>query len=323
ELGQPSPEAHPHLLKAGEVTRGVSRSTYELRRLKLASMLPEGGVAFVAGYGLRYMTRGIFYPFHQNTDLVYLTGLLEPDSAMLIERVGASSRGYRLTMFVRPRNKNTEMWDGPSAGLEGAKRFFGADEAKPIESLPNYIDDLLDSSTNIFTDLPMAQPTANPFKSTHIRFGSGHANSTLGHDPSITSLRELVDALRLIKGTEEVALMNQAGRIAGEGFAERTKPGITEHQLYALVDFEVRNRGAECLGYVPVVAGGKNALSIHYVKNNQILRDGDMVLVDAGAEVGGYCSDITRTWPVNGKFTRGQRELYEAVLRTQKACIKV
>ncbi|RUS19629.1 hypothetical protein BC937DRAFT_87178 [Endogone sp. FLAS-F59071] len=166
-------------------------------------------------------------------------------------------------------------------------------------------------------------------------------NGTLGWDEAIggqeRELGELkwwgelvkirsMQELRIVKSSAEIALMRKAGDISAQAFIQGmkfTRPGVSEHQLYAKLDCECRMRGAQMLAYVPVVAGGTNALSMHYVRNDMILRDGDLVLVDCGAELNGYASDITRTWPVNGKFTDPQRELYQVVLNVQKKCIKL
>ncbi|KAJ3087032.1 hypothetical protein HK102_011941, partial [Quaeritorhiza haematococci] len=140
----------------------------------------------------------------------------------------------------------------------------------------------------------------------------------------IRKLAPVLQELRLQKSEAEVALMRTCGRLTGQSFStvmQNTRPGVTEHFLHALIDFEVRRRGAQSLAYVPVVAGGKNALTLHYVMNTQVLMDGDLILMDAGAEYGHYASDITRTWPINGRFSPAQAEIYEAVLRTNKECI--
>ncbi|KAI9206845.1 peptidase M24, structural domain-containing protein [Polychytrium aggregatum] len=358
-IAQPTPSTHPHLMKPGEVTPGISELEYELRRAKLMSECPDGSVVVVAGYGLRYMTNGIFYPFHQNTNLLYLCGFMEPDSALILEKSPSLDRGFKMTMFVRPRDKRTEIWDGPRAGIEGAESYFGADEAHPIETLPSFLEHLVDypPAGPVFTDLPITASPPSPLDGTHIRTSGGHAASAASKDNSVTEflrhvgfrrkpsgpwpswesgkvgkeievkrLSPILNQLRLWKSDAEAKLMRECGRMAGRAFVETmraTRPGMTEHDLYAIVDYESRRRGATCLSYVPVVAGGKNALILHYTMNTQILKDGDLVLMDAGAEFGGYASDITRTWPVNGKFTSAQADVYESVLKVQKHCINL
>ncbi|TPX54729.1 hypothetical protein PhCBS80983_g05807 [Powellomyces hirtus] len=343
-IGQPTPETHPHLLKHGEITPGIARDEFKARRARLVSRIEENGVVIVPGYGLRYATNGIFHQFHQSTDLLYLCGIDEPDCALVLEKTTA---GHKMILFVRPRDKSREMWDGPRAGFDGAVHFFGADEAKPIDTLPAYIDALASSSRPIYTDLAVNPPGPSVLDSTHIHVNDTktHASSAPPIDRSITNviqrnvfgtttrnnstrrvnpLGSLLAEQRLNKSPAEVAIMRQAGRITGRAFVQmmrETKPGVGEHDLWAVAEHSVKRQGASRLAYVPVVAGGENALTIHYVLNDQLLTDGAVVLVDAGGEYGGYASDVTRTWPVNGKFTKEQRELYEIVLRTQRACI--
>ncbi|KAJ3028109.1 hypothetical protein HK097_006029, partial [Rhizophlyctis rosea] len=142
----------------------------------------------------------------------------------------------------------------------------------------------------------------------------------------VVSLRYHLDELRLFKSEAEVDVMKRAGEITGKAFVEMmraTKAGVTEHQIEASGEFSMKMQGARGMAYVPVVAGGKNAGVIHYVRNDMKLRDGDLVLVDAGAEYGHYVADVTRTWPVSGKFTPAQRKLYSAVLKAQKHCISL
>eukprot|EP00842_Homolaphlyctis_polyrhiza_P003567 jgi/Hompol1/4210/HPOL_003517-RA len=137
-------------------------------------------------------------------------------------------------------------------------------------------------------------------------------------------LAPIIDNLRLYKSPSEIALMRQAGRVSAKAFLSAmrmTRPGITEHQISATLEYQARMHGASGLAYVPVVAGGRNALILHYVQNQQMLKDGDLLLVDAGAEYAGYCSDVTRTWPVNGKFSEPQRQLYQILLHVQKYMI--
>ncbi|KAJ3173598.1 hypothetical protein HDU88_002685 [Geranomyces variabilis] len=340
-IGQPTPQTHPHLLKAGEITPGIAAEEYAARRARLVSRIADNGTVIVPGYGLRYATNEIFHQFHQHTDLFYLCGIDEPDCALVLEKT-TTGRGYKMILFVRPRDLKREMWDGPRAGLEGAKRYFGADEARDIDTLPAYIDALPSSSSGpVYTDLPTGSTASSRLEQMHIRTGDAKSNPRDGGITSVLKqklsgisgaqnaaafkpLNPLLCELRLIKSPAEIAVMRQAGRISGRAFVDMmkaTKPGVGEHDLWAVADHSVRRRGASRLAYVPVVAGGKNALTIHYVLNDQLLSDGTMVLVDAGGEYGGYASDVTRTWPVNGKFTKEQAALYNAVLRVQRACI--
>ncbi|KAJ3255933.1 hypothetical protein HK103_005849 [Boothiomyces macroporosus] len=257
----------------------------------------------------------------------------------------------RRTGYVKVEHFNTGLIE---AGLEGAKEVFGADHAYPISSIELHLHDLLKSKKidTIFTNLPLNQANEpSLLDGTHINTVSGSATHPSGNveasdflsklrikkeyggfggwlSPNrvkVKPLGTIIDSLRNIKSSSEINLMRNSGRIAGRAFQaamRATKPGMTEHQIHATLEYEVKMQMGTGLSYVPVVASGKNALILHYVQNLQQLKDGDLLLVDAGAEYGGYASDITRTWPVNGKFSPAQREVYTAVLKVQKEMIK-
>ncbi|KAG1352502.1 hypothetical protein G6F62_002662 [Rhizopus arrhizus] len=306
------------ILSNGEVTPGFTAVEYEKRRSNLMSTLPEDSVVVCLGYGTRYMTNNIFYPFHQNTDFWYLCGFNEPDSALILEK-DKSKRGYKQTMFVPPKNAHAELWDGPRTGIQGAKEIFGADEAYESTKFTAYLKHIIGSYKNIFMDSPEKMPTL-------LSDESAKLIQTGLKIQSILPLSKKVQELRMIKSPSEIEAMKKSGLISAKAFVEAmkwTKPGLTEAQLWAKFDYETRMRGSSMLAYVPVIAGGPNALSLHYVRNDMELKDNDLVLVDCGGEYNGYASDITRTWPVNGRFSDAQKELYQAVLNVNKKCIKL
>ncbi|KAG0303728.1 Xaa-Pro aminopeptidase 3 [Dissophora globulifera] len=320
QYGQPTWMTHPHLMKQGEITPGLTATEYELRRTLLMESLPKGSIVISTSYRTRYMTNNIFYPFHQNTDFYYLCGFNEPDSALVLEK-DDSTRGYKMTMFVAPKNTNIEMWEGPRTGLDAAKEIFGADEATDANLFRYRIVDMASRYENVYFDYPgpaMFMPM-DIAKKLHNRPDSDIMSSTKNLSP-------LIQELRVVKSEAEIKIMRQAGEISGKSFIETmkfTNPQRLEHQVYAKFDFECRMRGSQMMAYVPVVAGGTNALTMHYVNNDQPLKDGDLLLMDAGGEWNSYASDITRTWPVNGKFTEAQKDLYEVVLHANKECIKL
>ncbi|KAG0045961.1 hypothetical protein BGZ83_008835 [Gryganskiella cystojenkinii] len=321
QYGQPTWMTHPHLMKQGEITPGLSAAEYELRRTLLMESLPENSIVVATSHKTRFMTNNIFYPFHQHTDFHYLCGFNEPDSALVLEKDSSAPRGYRMTMFVAPKNANIEMWEGARTGIEAAKEVFGADEAIDANLFRYRIVDMAGRYEHVYYDYP----TPSMFlpmdiaKKLHNRPDSDAMASTKNLSP-------LIQELRVIKSVSEIKLMRQAGEISGKAFIETmkfTNPSRLEHQIYAKFDFECRMRGSQMMAYVPVVAGGSNALTMHYVNNDQPLQDGDLLLMDAGGEYNGYASDITRTWPVNGKFTQAQKDLYSVVLNANKECIKL
>lgn len=323
-LGQPSPYTHPHLVKHGEVTPGLTQTEYEVRRQRLALLVEAqserlGGsspssshVVVVLSHPTRYMTNDIPYPFHQNQDFLYLTGILEPDSALVLHGTG---RPDNAILFVPRRDPARELWDGPRSGKDGASALTGVERVHSTEELSLVLRTL--KGATVWYD--STQPC-------HPRLHQSHIRPLLEGGTAVHSLRPLTHSLRAVKSPAEVALMKQAGRITAQAFKKTmamSSGDIDEAVLYAKFDFECRAHGANFLAYPPVVAGGNRANTLHYINNNQIVKDGEMVLLDGGCEYFGYVSDITRTWPVNGRFSPAQAELYEAVLEVQMACLSL
>nr|XP_015800855.2 xaa-Pro aminopeptidase 3 isoform X1 [Nothobranchius furzeri]XP_015800856.2 xaa-Pro aminopeptidase 3 isoform X1 [Nothobranchius furzeri] len=323
-LGQPSPFTHPHLIKHGEVTPGITQTEYELRRHKLASLIeaqsekmgPSASsinhVAIVLSHPTSYMTNDIPYPFHQNQDFLYLSGFLEPDSALVLHGRG---RPDQAILFVPRRDPGRELWDGPRSGRDGAAALTGIERVHNTEELCLILKSL--KGTQLWYDTP--QPA-------HPRLHQNHMLPVLEAGPTPHSLRPLVQSLRALKSSAEVSLMQEAGRITAQAFRRTmalSQGDVDEAVLFAKFDFENRIHGANFLAYPPVVAGGNRANTLHYINNNQIIKDGEMVLLDGGCEYFGYVSDITRTWPVNGRFSPAQADLYQAVLEVQLSCLSL
>ncbi|KAI9593100.1 peptidase M24, structural domain-containing protein [Syncephalis fuscata] len=318
KAGQPLPETHPHLMHVGEITPGITKEEYEDRRARLFAKLPVNSAVIIPGYRTRYASCNVFYPFRQSSDLFYLTGFNEPDAVAVLEKIGVHQHNpiERFRMFVRPRDEHAELWDGPRTGLEGARQIFGADEAIDSSLFALEFPKILAQFNSVYYDLP---------KDTNL-FGDNVFRQRHKASAKQYPLASILHQMRQIKSPAEISLMQRAGDITGEAFRQvirSTQPGMLERELDARMDFECRRRGAERQAYVPVVAGGRNALTMHYVQNDMLLRSGDLVLMDAGSEYHGYASDVTRTWPVNGKFTESQRQLYQAILNVQKVCIEM
>ncbi|XP_036794339.1 xaa-Pro aminopeptidase 3 isoform X3 [Oncorhynchus mykiss] len=323
-LGQLSPFTHPHLIKNGEVTPGLTQTEFDLRRQRLASLIevqadrlgPTASsnkhLVIVLSHPIRYMTNDIPYPFHQNQDFLYLTGILEPDSALVLCGTG---RPDQAILFVPRRDPARELWDGPRSGKDGAAALTGVERVHCTEELGLVLKSLKGST--VWYD--GSKPCHPGLHQTHVR-------PLLEGGPMVRSLRPLTHSLRALKSPAEVALMKEAGRITAQAFKKTmgmSQGDIDEALLYAKFDFECRAHGANFLAYPPVVAGGNRANTLHYINNNQIVKNGEMVLLDGGCEYFCYVSDITRTWPVNGKFSPAQAELYEGVLEVQKACLSL
>ncbi|MBV8858894.1 MAG: Xaa-Pro aminopeptidase [Acidobacteria bacterium] len=262
------------------------------------------------------------YRFRQDSDFYYLTGFREPDALAVV----APGREKPFTLFVRPRDREKEIWNGRRAGVEGAKEAYGADEAFPVEEFEAKLTELLDGARHLY-----------------YRLGNGHAEldqtlirqlarmRTMGRkgvrppqaviDPGV-----LIHEMRLIKSADEIKLMRRSADIAAEAHREAmasARPGMREYELDALIEYVFRRNGSAAPAYNSIVGSGANATILHYVDNDAELKDGDLLLIDAGAEYEGFASDITRTFPVSGRFTDAQRDIYQLVLDCQEECIRM
>jgi intermediate cleaving peptidase 55 len=323
-VGQPIYETHPHLLKAGEITQGISAIEYATRRAKLASQLPEHGIAILGSADLKYRSDAVFYEYRQDSDFLYLTGFLEPDAIAVIEKTGPDGQ-HRFHLFARPSDAKAELWEGQRSGLQSALDIFNADESGDITDFSKLLSKLVTEESELF--LNPSQKSRQSSILTRLWTQGQELSETLkrisaGH--RLKPLRPILNELRSVKSTAEVVNMRWAGRLSGRAITAAMKEEFdTEKDLWAFLEYKFKTAGCDGPAYVPVVAGGQNALTIHYVRNDCVLGDGDLVLVDAGGEYGGYVTDITRTWPVNGTFTPPQRDLYEALLKVQRSCISL
>ncbi len=260
------------------------------------------------------------YRYRQNSDFFYLTGFEEPDAIAVI----APSQGKKFTLFVRPRDPERAIWDGYRAGVEGAVQDYSADEAFPIADFDARLPEILDGPASLY-------------------YAFGHANSELDEKiiRQLTLMREtnrrpleppqtivdpttILHEMRVFKSEAEVEIMQRAADIAAAAHVEAMKtarPGMKEYEVEALLEASFRRQGAAGSSYTSIVGSGANATVLHYITNMGTLGDGDLLLVDAGAEYQGYASDITRTFPINGKFSDAQRDIYDLVLKTQMSCI--
>jgi Xaa-Pro aminopeptidase len=279
----------------------------------------EGGVAIFRAAPTAVRSHDVEYPYRQDNDLLYLTGFAEPESTCVL----APGAEHPYTLFVRPRNRERETWTGVRAGVEGATADYGADAAYPIAELNERLPKLIAHAPVLYfapgRDVAFNQRMLDLFgwaRDNRARSGAGPRGLL---DPG-TILHEM----RLFKRPEEVAAMARAAAISGTAHRramEATRPGMREYEIEALVDYEFRRQGATGPAYPSIVASGANATILHYVDNQRCMDDGDLLLLDAGAECDGYCADITRTYPVGQRFTVPQRALYEVVLRAQEAAL--
>ncbi|ORY81454.1 metallopeptidase [Protomyces lactucae-debilis] len=313
-FGQPLSQTHPHLVKRNELTPGISASEYELRRTLLARKVPSGSVIFIPGSGQRFMRGHAFYEFRQNANMFYLTGLDEPDTAMIMITDG-SPKGYRMHLFLQPKNEEEEMWTGFRTGLAAAFDVFGADAVSDMDDMHRIAKEQARSAKHIYFD---------KVKSPDLAGSKHHEFVRAAGDSKCIAVSPLVHRLRSVKSAAEIKLMRQAGQFSGRAFNDTMSQGWTSE---AAVQAELRHRfvkhGAHREGYVPVVASGDHALAIHYTANVDRIKPDSLIFVDAGAELGGYLTDISRAWPAAGIFSEAQRDLYQAVLNVEKACIEL
>ncbi|KAF7185243.1 Intermediate cleaving peptidase 55 [Pseudocercospora fuligena] len=323
QFGQPLHETHPHIIAPGHLTPGISALEYHHRRAALARKLPRNSVAILASANTKFRSGAVFYEFHQDPNFFYLTGFNEPDAVAVIEK-GQSDVEYTFHLYVRPKDERAELWDGARSGVQAAQDVFNADEAGDIENIGSVMPEILASAKEVYTDIGGSAKKPSAFS----RFLAGNSQpkvdglAKLLQAASVRPLRPVLNELRLKKSEAELGCMRRAGSVSGSVITEAMKGTPTsEKQLWADLAYGFRSNGLDGEAYVPVIAGGKNALSIHYVRNDALLQDDEVVLVDAGGEYGGYITDITRTWPVNGRFTDAQRDMYNMILNVQKSCV--
>ena len=260
------------------------------------------------------------YEYRQNSDILYLCGWRDPDMALLIR----PKSDKPVIMFVQPKDPAREIWTGIRPGVEGAKRDFGADEAYNFSDLAKQLPHLLMGVERLhygFTENTSMDKLL--MRSIQRANRLGRTSGLSGPDVFIHPSRTL-HRLRQIKSEAEIEVMRKAVAITKQAHEEAmamTAPGVFEYQLEAKISYVFRSNGGTGPGYTSIVGGGNNAVILHYISNDQPLRDGDVVCVDAGCELGSYTADITRSWPVNGKFTEAQKDIYEAVLAANEAAI--
>lgn len=281
----------------------------------------EGAVIILRAAGERVRNRDVLYPYRQDSDFLYLTGFNEPE-AMLVMCTGDGEG--RSILFCREKDATKEMWDGPMIGLEAAVHAYGMDEAHDIEQLDTLLPELLHDRIRIYHDLGKA-PAFDARLIGWLNEFRDKARRTFHAPEEIIELGHLVHDSRLYKSRAELACMRKAARISADAHIAAMQvcaPGMNEAEIHATLTHHFMRNHCEA-AYPAIVGGGANACVLHYIANNQPLRDGDLLLIDAGAEYQGYAADITRTFPVNGRFTAPQRALYDLVLQAQLNAIDV
>lgn len=295
---------------------------YAGRRERLARNLPAKSVAILKNPEPAHKTGDQDYAYRPDSNMLYFTGMDEPGAVALIMSADQAKRMY---MFVLPRDPERERWVGPRYGCEGAVSQFGADEAFDIGSLNDKLKELLFSLDAVYFDFSQSGSLASMLFG--VVEGLRHRGRHAAEGPrAFCDLRDIVGEMRRIKDADEIEAMKRAAAVSVEGFKDvcrMLKPGIGEWEVEATLQHGFRARGAIGESFGSICAGGAHATTLHYEANRDRLKDGDLILIDAGAEVDYYAGDISRTYPVNGRFTEAQREIYALVLKAQKEAIKM
>ncbi len=289
------------------------------RRKQLMRMVGDGGIAILPSAPVARRSRDVEYRFRQDSDFYYLTGFAEPD-AVAVLAPGRDNGEYLL--FVRERDKEKELWDGSRAGPEGAIAHYGADDAFPIDDIDDILPGIMESCPRVYYQMGL-YPDFDARITDWVNSLRGRASRGIHTPLEYVALDHLLHDMRLYKSRAEISAMRKSAKIAVEAHKRAmrmTEPGRFEYEIEAEFRHEFRLNNA-WMSYSPIVGGGSNACILHYVENNAVLNDGDLLLIDAGCELDYYASDITRTFPVNGRFTPEQRAVYEIVLEAQLAAI--
>ena len=294
---------------------------FAARRRRLMSQLGRGSAAVFVGALETTRNGDVDHPFRQDSTFYYLTGFEEPN-AVAVLRPGHPEP---FVMFVRPHDPEQAVWVGPRAGVEGARERYGADLAYPIEDLDTTLPGLLSSATTLYFPFGEVEHSAvEPLISRYVARRRMAAQRGVAPLEAVRDPLPLVDAMRVVKSRAEVAALQAAIDATGAGLhaaMRATRPGLHEYEVQAILEAEYRLAGSPRDGFPTIAAAGEHSCTLHYTANRARIEDGDLLLLDTGAEVDYYGADVTRTFPANGRFTRAQRDVYEIVWEAQAAGI--
>jgi Xaa-Pro aminopeptidase len=298
----------------------IGKAEFARRRKNLMALMDANSIAIIPSARERVRSRDTDYPFRQDSDFYYLSGFAEPDAVLVLL---PGRRHGQFVMFCRERDPGSELWHGRRAGPEGVCEKHGADDAFPIGDIDDILPGLLEGRDRVYYSMGRS--------AAFDRRIMGWVNSIRGKQATgavppgeFTDLDHMLHELRLYKSAAELRLMRRAAEITARAHRramQACRGGLYEYQLEAELHHEFLTCGARSPAYPSIVGAGRNACVMHYTENSDKLRDGDLVLIDAGCELEYYASDVTRTFPVNGRFSAEQKALYELVLRAQQAAI--
>jgi Xaa-Pro aminopeptidase len=290
----------------------------ERRQRLLEAIHP--GVLVVPAAALAFRNNDVEHEYRQDSDFYYLSGFDEPESVLVLN---STAEKDRFVLFVRPRDPEREVWDGSRAGLDGALQTFGADASFPTAELGTRLPDLIQNTPRLFYRLGL-QRTFDDLLLGAVDVVRHRARRGVECPSAIVDPATVLHEMRLIKSSEELSLLRQAVEITRQAHTEAmamVRPGVNECEVEAALRAAFRRAGSERPAYTPIVGSGPNATVLHYRKNDRTMQDGELLLIDAGCEFGYYAADVTRTFPVSGRFSAAQRAIYEIVLEAQLASI--
>ena len=300
----------------------INNKEFSTRRSQLIDKMGEG-IAIISTAPEVIRNRDSHYPYRFDSYFYYLTGFTEPESLLVLIAPSDKKSAAKSILFCRDKDVEREIWDGFRFGPEAAEKQFGFDEAYSISQLDEMLPKLMGNQSKLFYSLG-ADAAWDVKVTCWLNQVKDLARTGVSAPQSVHDVRQLIDTQRLIKSPVEQATMRLSGNIAAEAHNRAmrfVKPNMHEYAVEAEFLHEFYKNGAQSPAYTSIVAGGANACTLHYNANNCVLNDGDLLLIDAGCELDGYASDITRTFPVNGKFSPAQKDLYELVLSAQLAAI--
>ena len=296
----------------------IPKSEFARRRKALMAQMVPNSIAILPAAAVAIRNRDVEHVYRQDSDFQYLSGFAEPEAVIAL--IPGREHG-EYVLFCRERNPKRELWDGLRAGQEGAIRDFGADDAFPISDIDDILPGLIEGRDRVYSSIG-----SHPEFDRHLMdwINSIRSKARLGAQPpnEFEALDHLLHDMRLYKSAAEVKVMRRAADISARAHVramQACRAGLHEYSLEAELDYEFRKGGAKMPAYGSIVAAGRNACILHYQQNDAVLRDGDLVLIDAGCEIDCYASDITRTFPVSGRFSPEQKAIYELVLEAQQA----
>jgi Xaa-Pro aminopeptidase len=306
------------------------KNVHQIHRDRRSALLRQmrtqvgGGLALVPTAPELARNRDSLFPFRHDSYFHYVCGFPEPDAVVALVAGKDGPAGDRHILFCREKNEERELWDGFRYGPDAAREIFGFDEAHPVADLDKRLPDLAADQPALYTPLGLFAPWDRKVTDL-LNEVRNRVRAGVAAPEEIVDVRQALDVLRLVKDEHELKLMRHAAGISAGAHRramEHTRVGWFEYQVEAELTHEFLRLGAQAVAYPSIVAGGPNACVLHYRDNNRQLQDGEVLLIDAGCEYHSYASDITRTFPVNGKFTGPQKAVYELVLAAQQACIE-